>query len=198
MFSIYQLKPAFQNSLQPILILLRKKGITANQLTLLALLYSICLGASFFFYLQIPFILLLIPIGLLIRMGLNALDGMMARQFHMQSKLGEILNEMGDIISDLAIILPLVILPNLNPWIIVTFGFLTMLNEFAGVLGKAITGERRYEGPMGKSDRALLIALFCLFMYIWPTVSVYGNWVFSGGIALLMVSTYARMKKIIA
>ena len=42
----------------------------------------------------------------------------------MQSQLGEILNEIGDVVSDIAIIFPFVILPGINPVIIILFGVL--------------------------------------------------------------------------
>jgi len=37
-------------------------------------------------------------------MALNAIDGMLAREHHMQSKLGAILNELGDVVSDTVLI----------------------------------------------------------------------------------------------
>ncbi len=40
-------------------------------------------------------------------MALNAIDGMLAREFNQQSTLGAILNEVGDIISDAALYLAL-------------------------------------------------------------------------------------------
>lgn len=195
MISVYQIKPAFQRSLQPVLKFLYRIGFTANQLTLLALAFSIFLGSMLFFYKTAPLVFLLLPIGLLLRMALNALDGMMARQFDMQSRLGEILNELGDVLSDLAIILPLAILPAVNPWIVVAFGFMAVINEFAGLLGKAMGGERRYEGPMGKSDRALLLGLFCLALYFWPETELLASWIFGGGIILMLISTLVRLKK---
>ena len=48
--SIYQLKPAFQNLLRPFVQLLYKSGITANQVTLLAMLISTCLGYFLYCY----------------------------------------------------------------------------------------------------------------------------------------------------
>lgn len=45
-------------------------------------------------------VFLALPIGLLIRMALNALDGMMARTYNQTSKKGELLNEIGDVVSD--------------------------------------------------------------------------------------------------
>ena len=42
--SIYALKPKFQNLLRPLVRQLAAKGVTANQVTLLACLFSILLG----------------------------------------------------------------------------------------------------------------------------------------------------------
>ena len=46
----------------------------------------------------------------------------MARQYNMHSQLGEVLNELGDVISDICIIFPFIIIPGINPLIIVLFG----------------------------------------------------------------------------
>jgi len=195
MISAYQIKPAFQKLLQPLLKTLYKLGVTANQLTILAIIFSIGLGMMFLKYQEYRIILLLLPLGLLIRMALNALDGMMARQYNMQSQLGEILNELGDVVSDLAIVLPFVIIPQANSYIIILFAVLAILNEFSGVLGKAMGGERRYDGPMGKSDRALLIGIFCIVYFFWEGVANYTDWIFGFACALIILSTITRLKK---
>ena len=198
MISVYKIKPAFQKSLQPILKALHKMGVTANQLTVFAVLFSIGLGVLIWFHIDTHYFLLLVAFGLLIRMALNALDGMMARQFSMQSRLGEVLNEVGDIVSDLAIIFPLIIISAANPYLIVLFGVLAIINEFAGLMGRAMGGERRYEGPMGKSDRALVIGLLCLIGYFWRGVFNYTDWIFGISCALILISTFIRLKKAIA
>ncbi|MBK8556694.1 MAG: CDP-alcohol phosphatidyltransferase family protein [Lewinellaceae bacterium] len=195
MISIYQLKPAFQQLLQPVLRFLHRFGVTANQLTIAAVALSGGLGYLLTVHTTYPIALLLVPLGLLLRMAVNALDGMMARQHQMQSQLGEILNEMGDVLSDLFLIFPLITFSDLNPWLIILFAILSVLNEFAGLLGKALGGARRYEGPMGKSDRALLLGLFCLASYFWPSTPLIGNWIFGVACALLLLSTFTRLKK---
>jgi CDP-diacylglycerol--glycerol-3-phosphate 3-phosphatidyltransferase len=195
MISVYQIKPAFQKLLQPLLNFLFKIGITANQITAFSILFSAGLGFMFLQHKTFNVILLLLPLGLLIRMALNALDGMMAKQFNMQSKLGEVLNEMGDITSDLFIILPFIILPQINEWIIILFAILTILNEFSGILAKSISGERRYDGPMGKSDRALFIGLFCIVYFFWDGIELYVNWIFGLASILVIFSTFIRLKK---
>ncbi len=195
MISVYKIKPAFQKVLQPILRSLHKRGVTPNQLTILAILLSLFLGYQLLNYDQIPYGLLILPLGLLLRMALNALDGMMARQYDMQSTLGEMLNEMGDIISDMALILPLLVIPNVNKSLIIGFAILTILNEFAGLLGKAIGKERRYDGPMGKSDRSLVIGLFCLVWFFWSNITDYADYIFCAVNALILISTFIRLKK---
>jgi len=195
MISVYKIKPTFQKALQPILRVLYKVGVTANQLTIVAIVLSFCLGYGFLQYQNYHWALLIIPVGLFFRMALNALDGMMARQYNMQSLLGEILNEIGDVVSDIAIIFPLIILPGINPSIIILFGVLAILNEFAGVLGKALGKKRRYDGPMGKSDRALIIGLFCLIYFFWSGIEIYANWIFGIACILVVFSTFTRLRK---
>lgn len=195
MISVYKIKPAFQKLLQPLLKALRNMGVTANQITIAAIIFSFALGCLFLYYEERPIILILFAVGLLFRMALNALDGMMARQYQMQSKMGEILNELGDVLSDMAIIFPLVVIPDSNPVIIILFGVLAVINEFAGLLGRALGGERRYEGPMGKSDRALVIGVFCIVIYFWRGAELYTDWVFGVACVLVVISTLIRLKK---
>ena len=58
-----------------------------------------------------PILFMLLPIVLFIRMALNALDGMLARECNQQTRFGAILNETGDVISDIALYLPFLFLP---------------------------------------------------------------------------------------
>ena len=55
----------------------------------------------------LPFVLLLLPVWMLVRMALNALDGMMAREMEMATAAGAVLNEVGDVLSDLVLYVPL-------------------------------------------------------------------------------------------
>lgn len=85
MISIYHLKPRFQALLRPLAFSLAAIGVTANQVTIAAAAGSLAVGglvassgnrAAF----------LLIPVWLLIRMALNALDGMLAREFGQKAR----------------------------------------------------------------------------------------------------------------
>lgn len=193
MISVYRLKPKFQQLLIPVLEVLHRRQITANTITLAAIVWSAILGLLLFLSPGHPVYLLVVAFGLLLRMALNALDGMMARTYRQQSKLGEILNELGDVVSDTLIFCGLFAFPFSNKGLVFLFIVLSIINEFAGILAKIISGERRYDGPMGKSDRALLIGLWCIVYFIFPGVSVAFNGILVISLLLLLLGTYKRL-----
>jgi len=193
MISVYKLKPKFQALLQPLLACLHKWGVSPNLLTLLGILLSVAMGIYAFYGNRI-LALILLPLVLLVRMALNALDGMMARQFNMQSKLGAVLNEIGDIVSDIALYFPVYVLFKMDPNWIMLFLLLSALNEFAGLLGQAINGVRRYDGPMGKSDRALVVGLLCLLYFFNVPIQLYLTWIWMLIFMLLVWSTLRRLR----
>ena len=197
MISTYKIKPAFQKLLMPLLGLLRKCGFTPNLLTILAIVLSLCLGYVFSEANTNDSYYLYVALGLLFRMMLNALDGMMARIYNLQSTTGEILNEVGDIVSDVAIFYPLLLIEELDFGLAFGFIILSIINEFSGVLAKSISGERRYDGPMGKSDRASLIGILCLLFYFGFEVGPYLNYVFGVAVFMVVISTLIRLKNAI-
>nr|WP_298136279.1 CDP-alcohol phosphatidyltransferase family protein [uncultured Pseudomonas sp.] len=154
MLSIYQLKPAFQNLLRPGVERLYARGVTANQVTLAAAVVSVGLGVLLAAMHQYAWLFALVPLWMLLRMALNAVDGMLAREFGQQSKLGAYLNELCDLIADSALYLPFALLPGVSPLLVILVVLLALISEYAGVLGPMVGASRRYDGPMGKSDRA--------------------------------------------
>lgn len=152
--SIYQLKPRFQNLLRPSVQRLYARGVTANQVTLAAAAVSVLLGALLAWLPQHTWLFALIPLWMLLRMALNAVDGMLAREFGQQSKLGAYLNELSDVVADSALYLPFALLAGVSTTLVVLVVVLAVISEYAGVLGPMVGASRRYDGPMGKSDRA--------------------------------------------
>ncbi|AZB00204.1 CDP-alcohol phosphatidyltransferase family protein [Chryseobacterium joostei] len=195
MISVYKLKPKFQQLLAPVLLFLNKNAITANQITISSILLSVIIGVLFWNADTSKWFFLSLPIGLLLRMALNALDGMMARRFNQTSKLGEVLNEVGDIISDVIIFFPLLKFQPESLYLIVIFIVLSIINEFAGLMGKIVGKERRYDGPMGKSDRALMLGLYGLLIFFGVSITTISSYIFGAIILLLFISTYTRLKK---
>lgn len=193
MISVYQLKPKFQALLQPLLRRLRSWGVSPNLLTLLGMVLSLAMGI-FAFYGDRTIALILMPIVLLLRMALNALDGMMARQYNLQSKMGALLNEIGDVVSDIVLYYPLYVLFAMDQIWIMCFLLLSVLNEFAGLLGQALGGARRYDGPMGKSDRALVVGVLSLLFLFKAPIYWYLTWIWMVVFCLLIWSTLKRLR----
>ena len=195
MISVYQLKPKFQQLLNPVLLFLHRKKVSANQITLGSIILSILIGVLFWNADSFHWMFLSLPVGLLFRMALNALDGMMARKFDQMSKLGEVLNEVGDLVSDVIIFLPLLKFQPESLYFVVILIVLSIINEFAGLQGKALGNERRYDGPMGKSDRALILGIYGLVLFFGGSISNYSGYIFGLIITLLVLSTFTRLKK---
>ena len=153
MASIYQLKPAFQGLLRPLVRSLAGAGISANQVTLAAVVLAFAVSAALLLC-GGRTVLLLLPFALFLRMALNAIDGMLAREHGQMSKLGAVLNELGDVLADAAMYLPLALRPEFPPVAVVLLVLFAVIVEMTGVIGVQVGASRRYDGPFGKSDRA--------------------------------------------
>jgi len=192
--SIYDIKPAFQDVLRPVTRWLAASGVTPNRVTFAAFALSCAAGATMFVQSGARWTLFLIPAVLFVRMALNAIDGMLAREHDMRSARGVIWNELGDVLSDAALYLPLALVDGVPAIPIVLFVVLAIVSEMAGVLAVMIGAGRRYDGPMGKSDRAVAISLFALFL----AIGVEPGWWCEGFLwlcfGLLILTTVRRVR----
>lgn len=167
--SIYELKPRFQALLRPLVIRLHRRGVTANQVTVAACVISIALGLWIFFAAPPAAAFALIALWMLLRMGFNAIDGMLAREHHQQTPLGAFLNELTDVASDAALYLPFTLVAPFSAFWVGAVIVLAGMSEFAGALGPTIGASRRYDGPFGKSDRAFVFGALALYVALgWP------------------------------
>jgi CDP-diacylglycerol--glycerol-3-phosphate 3-phosphatidyltransferase len=66
---------------------------------------------------------------------------------------------------------------------VVVIVLLAVVSEMTGVIGVQIGASRRYDGPMGKSDRAFAFALLALLL----GVGVPAGWWVNALLALLVV-----------
>lgn len=194
MASVYDLKPAFQRLLRPAVGGLAKAGVTANQVTVAALLLSVAAGAALLLWRE-AWVLLLVPAVLFVRMALNAVDGMLAREHDMKSRLGAVLNELGDVLSDSALYLPLAVVWPAPPWIMVAIVLAAVIGEMTGVVAIQIGAERRYDGPMGKSDRAAVLGLLCFLAGLGVPLVPWIDWVLYLVLALSGLTILNRARR---
>ncbi|WP_448758032.1 CDP-alcohol phosphatidyltransferase family protein [Aggregatibacter sp.] len=192
--SIYDLKPKFQNLLRPLVIKLEQRGVTANQVTLTACTISVILGLILTALSGYHWLFILIPIWLFVRMALNAIDGMLAREFNQKSRLGGYLNEITDVVSDAALYLPFAFISPFDALQIGLIIWLSALTEFCGVLGQVQGKTRRYDGPLGKSDRAFLFGVLGLVYVFVPVLPDFLYWLVWIAIILLIATCVKRVK----
>jgi CDP-diacylglycerol--glycerol-3-phosphate 3-phosphatidyltransferase len=193
--SIYDLKPRFQALLRPLVKSLARAGVTANHVTIAALIVSFLVGSLIAVQPEAKWPLLLMPLALFFRMALNAIDGMLAREHAMKSSLGAILNEIGDVLSDTALYLPLGLVPGVNAiWILVAT-ILAIVSEMTGVIAVQIGAHRRYDGPMGKSDRAFVFGLLCLLLGVGVKSDYWVDALLGLTVFLLVVTIFNRARR---
>jgi CDP-diacylglycerol---glycerol-3-phosphate 3-phosphatidyltransferase len=200
MISIYELKPRFQSLLRPITAALARSGITANQVTILAMVISIAVGAWLSYvaiFKQHNQWFLLIPIWFFLRMAFNAIDGMLAREFGQQTPLGAYLNELSDVVSDAALYLPFGFIAPFAPFATVAVFaviFFAALSEMAGAIAPMVGAARRYDGPMGKSDRAFVFGALGLWVGIVGSLPAWTYWFAPAMVILMLWNTAMRVK----
>ena len=192
--TIYSFKPKFQGLLRPGVVALARAGVTANQVTFAAALGSIAVGAYVFLESPARWPFLLLPLWLFIRMALNAVDGMLAREFGQKSMLGAYLNELSDVVSDAALYLPFAVLPPFGPFWVGTVILLAALTEFAGALGQTVGASRRYDGPLGKSDRAFVFGALGAYAGIGGPLPGWAWWLMPICAALLAATVVNRVR----
>ncbi|WP_201576968.1 alpha/beta fold hydrolase [Psychrobacter okhotskensis] len=187
--SLYQLKSQFQDQLRPISDALVEQKVTANQVTVSAILLSLSTAYVIAKPAQNqPRLWLLLPSSLFVRMALNAIDGMMAREHGQASRIGAVLNEVGDIVADTALIASLaphvandnaqastVNLPNrisIHQPHIVGLIVLSIGTELLAILSNKSLGVRANQGPLGKSDRAFVLGVLGTVMAIKAPIAL--------------------------
>ncbi len=190
---LYAAKPAFQRTLLPIERVLVRRGVHADVLTGAALALSVAgavaLGASP----QFPLLLFAAPVVALVRTALNALDGMVARSSGQARPWGEVLNEIADRGSDVALFGALGLAGYGDPRIAAAAVVAMLLASYTGLVAKAAGGRRQYGGVMGKVERMAVLSLTCLGALLFePAAAV------NAGFAIVLagsaVTTFQRLR----
>ena len=195
---MYGLKPMFQALLRPVAKALAEADLTANAVTVAALLLSIAQGAWIALDPTSSLPLLVLPLTLFIRIVLNTIDGLMAKEHDLASPEGAVLNELCDVIADAALYLPFAFIPGVSPVLVVLVVVAGIIAEMTGALGPLIGAPRRYDGPFGNSDRAFAFGLLALLIGLGFTAGLWTS-IYLAVLLLLAVRTiFNRAHRIVA
>jgi CDP-diacylglycerol--glycerol-3-phosphate 3-phosphatidyltransferase len=101
-------------------------------------------------------------------------------------------------VSDVALYLPLALVPGVPAAWVVLFVVAALLTEAAGLVGPMLGRARRYDGPMGKSDRALLVGAIALLLGLGVPAGNWLAWVFGAATLLALWTMVRRIRATLA
>jgi CDP-diacylglycerol--glycerol-3-phosphate 3-phosphatidyltransferase len=133
--------------------------------------------------------MLTLPLFLTVRMAMNAADGMLAREFGQKSNLGAYLNEIGDVVSDSFLFLPFAYVAGFSPVRVGAVIVLSVISELTGVTAVLTGASRRYDGPMGESDRALAFGALSLWIGLGFSLPRWAAYSFSMALCVMLAIT---------
>jgi CDP-diacylglycerol--glycerol-3-phosphate 3-phosphatidyltransferase len=187
-------KVFFQMLFRPAANFMARAGVTANQVTASTILLSLAAGTTVFSWPEQRWPLIMILSVMFVRLAFNHIDGMLAREHGMVTPLGEILNELSDVISDIALFLPLAAISGIAPWpvfLAVLFGVIT---EMAGVVGLTIGASRREDGPLSKKPRGICFASIILAIILGEPPGGWMNVLLMALLPLMVLTIINRVR----
>jgi CDP-diacylglycerol---glycerol-3-phosphate 3-phosphatidyltransferase len=186
--SLTFLKPLLRKALRPDAARLYEAGVTANQVTWISLGGSVRVGALLCRFAVHSPLFAILPAWLAARTVFAAIDGALAIEFGQKSRLGSVLNEAGDVVSDIALFSPLAfVAPFSGPSIALAVCFAAM-SEFVGMAGALLSGPRRLEGPLGEADRSIVLSLVAIVIAAYGRLPD-GAWVIVPALCVGLVIT---------
>ena len=188
--SLYGIKPRFVQALEPIRRTLDEHDVAPTTVTLAAIPVEVAVAVLLVVGTKEAWLLTLVPILTLCWMGLNALDGSLARSTGRTSARGAVLNELVDRLGDVLLISAAAIVAPAP--LAVSLAVVVLGSELIAAIGWATTGRRDFAGPMGKPDRAAVVAVGAVAAIIWPAALVAAFALVAAGSAIgLGVRTHA-------
>lgn len=196
---LYSIKPWFVRKLRRLEDALVARRVHPNAITGGAVGVSVLAGAALAAggLTHEPAWWLAIPPLALARLALNALDGAVARRTGRGGPSGMVINELGDRVSDTAMMVPAGCF--VRPGLVlgaVAAGYLTSIT---GLLGAAARGERLQGGPMGKADRVAVLAAAAVVAALLgsPMPIVAGLWtILCGSLLTTLLRTRALLARL--
>lgn len=191
--TIYDLKPAFQNFLRPIVRQLHSAGLTPNQVTLFTCAISVCFGL--WLYTGPAILFAYLPAFFFFRMAFNAIDGMLAKEHNMKTASGAIYNEVTDVVSDGFLYFAFIKFSFIKAELLFFVIFFAVVTEITGLAVLLNGRPRQYAGPMGKSDRAFVFSVMAILISAGITSSNIHNGILLVVALLLLLTIYNRAHK---
>jgi phosphatidylglycerophosphate synthase len=163
---LYRSKGAIVRGLDPFVAWLARSGVSPDAVTLAAVPVAIVGGICLLVSPTIPAALLAVPPLALARLILNLLDGALARKTGRMHPRGELYNEIGDRLADIAFLTPVAFLPGAGQATVLLGVTGAVLASLAGLVPRAAGGQRIYRGVLSKPGRMVLLSIFAVAVFV--------------------------------
>lgn len=184
---IYAIKPRFRRLLSGFASRLADNGTTPDQVTTAGLAFAALGAAAIGAGRWLPVLFAAVPFMAFGRIACNALDGLVAELQNSGRPAGELFNETADRLADLLFLIAAATVPGTSPALAIAALAASQLASFIGVASRAAGGTRRYDGPMGKPDRMLVLGLASLAALAFDSPGTAFSWalgiIAGGGLA---------------
>lgn len=165
---VYAVKPRFRRLLRGAARGLGAAGVTPDQVTGAGVAASVLGGLAFAAGRWDRRAYAAVALLAFARTAANALDGLVAEETGLARPAGELYNETADRLGDAAFLAGTASVPGVPPVLPLAALAAAEASSFVGVSAKAAGGARRYDGPMGKPDRMLVLGAAGLAAAVLP------------------------------
>ena len=163
--NLYAAKASVNERLVPLVDRLAAAGVTPDQVTLAAIPVAVVGGACLWLSPGAPGLLLAVPVLVVVRILLNLVDGNMARRTGRIHPRGELFNELGDRLADIAFLAPVAWLPGAMAEVVLLGVLAGVLASYVGITARAAGGQRIYRGILSKPGRMTLLVACSLWAF---------------------------------
>ncbi|MEV6348053.1 CDP-alcohol phosphatidyltransferase family protein [Actinoplanes sp. NPDC051851] len=170
MNGLYSLKPWYADRLRPVRHLLVARAVSPHLISAAGVLAGAAAGLTLAVLRPGPVAGTAVFVLLALRLALANLDGAVARETGTDSRFGSVVNEIGDRLAELFALAGCVVLA---PAALVAVAALAASTpSWVSLAGAAAGGTRLTGGPMGKTERCLVLAIIAAVGWATPLLVV--------------------------
>jgi CDP-diacylglycerol--glycerol-3-phosphate 3-phosphatidyltransferase len=170
MNGLYGLKPWYARRLAGARAVLVARDVSPNTLTAGGVAFGAAAGLGLWLLRPGPLAALAVGALLVARLACTNLDGGVARDAGTATRFGAVAGEAGDRLAELAALVGVLALA--PPWLVASTGLAATLPSWVALAGAAAGAARPQGGPVGKTERCLLLVLVAATGWAVPLLSV--------------------------
>ncbi|MFC9605575.1 CDP-alcohol phosphatidyltransferase family protein [Streptomyces niveus] len=170
MNGLYALKPWYASRLSGVRAALVRREVSPDTLTAAGVVSAAGAAAAVAWLPAGPLAALPVAALLAARLAFANLDGALARDTGRTTRRGAVLNELGDRAADLVVLAGFVALAPL--WLVAVAALAATLPSWVSLAGTAAGAPRRNGGPVGKTERCLLVVIAAATGWAVPVLAV--------------------------